>query len=165
MPADRRVNHPAACQVAVMRSKGLHQAGPSAAGAGPSSCPGQDSGTSATWAPGGEADYTYLVELVFSHSKWTGINLDQLAMISWRQRCQGDPDAKQVSRMLWLCLCWEVQVPSSHPSLPAWKMSSLKSGVPHKEPLLTDTKQWRNASRPAATLLHLPPGPPTHRHR
>lgn len=65
-----------------MRSKGLHQAGPSAAGAGPSSCPGQDSGTSATWAPGGEADYTYLVELVFSHSKWTGINLDQLAMIS-----------------------------------------------------------------------------------
>lgn len=84
-----------------MRTKGLHQAGPSAAGVGPSSRPGQDSDTSATWAPGGEADYICLMELVFSHSKRTGIDLDQLTMISWRQRCQGDPDAKQVSRLPW----------------------------------------------------------------
>lgn len=85
-----------------MRSQSLHQAGPSAAGMGPSSCPGQDSATSVTWAPGGEADYIDLVELVFPHSKWTGIDLDQLTMISWRQRCQGNPDAIQVSRMPWL---------------------------------------------------------------
>lgn len=115
-----------------MRSQSLHvQAGPSAAGIGPSSCPGQDSATSVTWAPGGGADYIDLVELVFPHSKRTGIDLDQLTMISWRQRCQGNPDAIQVSRMPWLSLCWEVQMPGSHPSLPACKMSSLKLGVPH----------------------------------
>lgn len=84
-----------------MKTDRLHQAGHSAASVGPSSCPEHGLDTSATWVPG-DTDYIYLVELMVSHSQWTCIDLVQLTVMSWRQCCHGDPDAKQVSSMPWL---------------------------------------------------------------
>lgn len=89
-PANRTVTHHAPCQVAIMKTDRLHQAGQAAAGVGPSSCPENGLDTSATWAPGSDTDYIYLVELMVSHPLWTCIELDQLAVMSWRQCCQGD---------------------------------------------------------------------------
>lgn len=59
------------------------------------------------------------------------LDLDKPTAISWRQRCQGDPDAEQVSRTPWLWLCPEAQMFRSYPGPSAWKVSSpLKSASP-----------------------------------